>query len=110
MKNSRLVYSTESGKIKADAKKKNPQPPPSSSGAIVRLMRQTKGRKGKGVTLISGLPLSGDKLKALTKSLKQKCGSGGAIKNGLVEIQGEHRELLQKELTGLGYTVKLSGG
>lgn len=77
---------------------------------IVRLMRETKGRKGKGVTLINGVPLDPAALKKLAKSLKQKCGSGGSIKNGVIEIQGDHRDALEKELLTLGYKVKRAGG
>lgn len=77
---------------------------------IVRIHRETKGRKGKGVTLITGVPLNGDELKKLAKSLKQKCGTGGTIKNGVIEIQGDHRELLLGELQKLGWQVKKAGG
>ena len=108
MKNSKLVYSTESGKILPEKKNSQQTSPPQDG--IVRLMRQTKGRKGKGVTLISGLPLAGKELKNLAKSLKQKCGCGGAVKNGIVEIQGDHRDSLEKELADLGYKVKRAGG
>lgn len=73
-------------------------------------MRETKGRKGKGVTLINGVPLDTAALKKLAKSLKQKCGSGGSIKNGVIEIQGDHRDTLEKELGSLGYNVKRAGG
>ncbi|MBN2808717.1 MAG: stress response translation initiation inhibitor YciH, partial [Deltaproteobacteria bacterium] len=71
---------------------------------------ETKGRKGKGVTLISGVPLDSEGLKDLAKRLKQKCGSGGSIKNGIIEIQGDHRDFLEQELTGQGYRVKRAGG
>ncbi len=115
-KNGGLVYSTEFGKMcprchqQADqCRCRQKQSPPKNDG-IVRLMRETKGRKGKGVTLISGLPLAGKELKKLAKSLKQKCGCGGSIKNGVVEIQGDQRDVLQKELLGLGYKVKRAGG
>lgn len=73
-------------------------------------MRETKGRKGKGVTLITGVPLDDEGLKQLAKTLKQKCGSGGSIKDGVIEIQGDHRDVLEKELSGLGYKVKRAGG
>lgn len=108
MKNSKLVYSTESGRVRSDAKNKQQTTPPQDG--IVRLMRQTKGRKGKGVTLITGIPLTGKELKNFAKSLKQKCGCGGAVKNGIVEIQGDHRDSLEKELAALGYKVKRAGG
>lgn len=77
---------------------------------IVRLMRETKGRKGKGVTLITGVPLDEAGLKRLVKSLKQKCGCGGSLKNGIIEIQGDHRDVLEIELAGRGYKVKRAGG
>ena len=73
-------------------------------------MRQTKGRKGKGVTLINGLPLAAKELKNLAKVLKQKCGCGGAVKNGIIEIQGDHRDILEQELVTRGYKVKRAGG
>ena len=104
---SRLVYSTDSGKINLDNRKKQTIPP---NDGIVRLMRQTKGRKGKGVTLITGLVLDNIALKKLAKSLKQKCGSGGSVKNGVIEIQGDHRDMLEQELGNLGYKVKRAGG
>ncbi len=114
-KKSGLVYSTESGTMcphcnrqKQQCTCKQTQTVPRDG--IVRLMRETKGRKGKGVTLINGLPLEPAALKKLAKSLKQKCGSGGAVKNGVVEIQGDHRDALEKELTTLGYKVKRAGG
>lgn len=111
-----LVYSTEFGKMCPDCKKSTAkcschkkQSSPQSDG-IVRLMRETKGRKGKGVTLISGLALDHEELKRLAKALKQKCGGGGSIKKGLIEIQGDHRDILEKELGRLGYKVKRAGG
>lgn len=82
---------------------------PSKDG-IVRVGRETKGRKGAGVTIICGLPGSEDELKKLATDLKKKCGAGGALKDGQIEIQGEHRERLVTELEKLGYRVKRSGG
>jgi translation initiation factor 1 len=116
-KGSVLVYSTDFGKMcpgcnkpiaKCGCQKKQSQTIPSDG--IVRLMRETKGRKGKGVILITGLPLDNGGLKKLAKSLKQKCGSGGSVKNGVIEIQGDHRDVLEKELSRLGYKVKRAGG
>ena len=76
----------------------------------MRIGRSTKGRKGKGVTLITGIPLKGDALKELARELKQKCGSGGTLRGDVVEIQGDHRDALLAELTKRGYTVKKAGG
>ena len=77
---------------------------------IVRVGRETKGRRGKGVTVISGVPLAGDALEELATRLKKRCGSGGTVHAGVIEIQGDHRDALVAELGRLGYTVKRSGG
>ncbi len=76
----------------------------------VRITRSTKGRKGKEVSIISGLPLTNNEVKSLAKELRKKCGSGGSEKNGTIEIQGDHRELILQELKKKGWDVKLSGG
>jgi translation initiation factor 1 len=77
---------------------------------VVRVSRQTKGRKGSGVCLITGIPGSDDELKKLAKELKKRCGSGGTIKDGVIEIQGDHREVLIEALNKFGFTAKLAGG
>ncbi|QEM83560.1 translation initiation factor Sui1 [Halomonas binhaiensis] len=77
---------------------------------IVRIRRETSGRKGKGVTTVSGVPLAEKELKALAKQLKQRCGTGGALKDGVIEIQGDHRQVLKAELEKQGFRVKLAGG
>ena len=77
---------------------------------MVRVSRQTKGRKGSGVSLITGVPLGEAELKKLAKQLKKTCGSGGTIKNGVIEIQGDHRVILVKTLINLGYKTKQAGG
>ena len=69
-----------------------------------------KGRKGKGVTIVTGIPLTGKELTALAKKLKQRCGSGGTVRDGVIEIQGEHRDTIVAELEKTGWTVKRSGG
>jgi translation initiation factor 1 len=76
----------------------------------VRVGRQTKGRKGKGVTVITGLPLAAAELQQLGKELKQRCGAGGTTRDGVIEIQGDHRDLLVEELQKRGYAAKRSGG
>ncbi|MEZ5528889.1 MAG: stress response translation initiation inhibitor YciH [Porticoccaceae bacterium] len=105
-KETRLVYSTETGRIKTS----DPEPVRPAGDGIVRIRRETSGRKGKGVTTISGLEMSDDELKQLAKSLKQLCGTGGSVKDGIVEIQGDHREKIREALSKQGHTVKLAGG
>jgi translation initiation factor 1 len=81
-----------------------------NSDGIVRLARETKGRKGKGVTVITGLNLGDAALQELARELKQKCGAGGTVKEGHIEVQGEHRDALLVELRKRGFTVKKAGG
>ena len=110
------VYSTDTGRLcagcghPADQCACSKAKSLAKSDGIVRISRQTKGRKGKGVSLIAGLPLTGDALDALARELKQRCGCGGTVKDGVIEIQGENRELLAEELKKRGYVVKLAGG
>ncbi len=79
-------------------------------GGAIRVSRETKGRKGKGVTIISGLPLHGEALEQLASELKKRCGCGGTVKEGRIEIQGEHRDLLLQELARRGLPGKRVGG
>lgn len=113
-KNSRLVYSTDAALCpgcKKELKKCGcPATIESAADNIVRVSRQTKGRKGSGVSIITGVPLAGAELKKLAKTLKQKCGSGGTVKNGVIEIQGDHRDTLVAELKKKGWQVKRAGG
>ena len=78
--------------------------------SMVRVGRETQGRGGKGVSVITGLPLTQERLEELAKQLKKRCGCGGTVRNGVIEIQGDHRDLLVAELTRLGYPAKRSGG
>jgi translation initiation factor 1 len=77
---------------------------------IVRVSRQTKGRKGKGVTLVTGLPQERAALAELAKRLKKRCGSGGSVKSGVIEIQGDHRQSVVEFLLAEGYKAKVAGG
>jgi translation initiation factor 1 len=86
-----------------------PAPAPSGDG-VVRVGRETKGRKGKGVTVVTGVPLAGEALEELATRLKKRCGSGGTVHEGVIEIQGDHRDTLVAELAKLGYTTRRSGG
>lgn len=101
-----LVYSTEVGRIVAE-KPKTERP---KGDGIVRIQRQVSGRKGKGVSVISGLDLDDNALNSLASELKKRCGTGGAVKNGTIEIQGDNRDLLKQLLEQKGFSVKLSGG
>ena len=108
-KNSRLVYSTDSGRVKTSDSAVVISDQKSKSGdGFVRIQRETKGRGGKAVSVVSGLPT--DQLKPLCKMLKSKCATGGAVKENLVEIQGDHRQRIQDLLQKQGFQVKLSGG
>ncbi|HOW42381.1 MAG TPA: stress response translation initiation inhibitor YciH [Candidatus Omnitrophota bacterium] len=91
--NARLVYSTEQGRIR---EKIRPAPP--VGDGKVRLRYDTKGRKGKGMTLISGLPVDAAELAAIARRLKQRFGTGGAVKDGVIELQGDVREQAAEEL------------
>lgn len=84
--------------------------PRNSGDGIVRLQRVTKGRKGAGVTLITGLPLADAALEQLAKVLKARCGVGGTVADGCIELQGDQRARLQPLLEADGYTVKIAGG
>ena len=106
--NSRVVYSSDSGRIKPDSgAQKTPANP---ADGTVRLQRQTKGRGGGTVIVISGLPLTAAQIKELAGALKKRCGCGGTVKDGIIEIQGDHRDMLLGELQSRGYKVKLAGG
>ena len=87
-----------------------PKPEPPKKVHTVKVSRETAGRRGKGVTVVSELPLNEDGLLALAAELKQKCGTGGTAKDGRIEIQGDHRDRIVTELERLGYKVKRSGG
>ncbi|MDN3611625.1 stress response translation initiation inhibitor YciH [Vibrio ostreicida] len=101
-----LVYSTDIGRIKPQEEKtERPQ-----GDGIVRIQRQTKGRKGKGVSIVSGLDLDDAPLKLLAAELKKVCGCGGAVKDGTIEIQGDARDKIKAHLEKKGHIVKLSGG
>jgi len=103
-----LVYSTNSGRIEKPKQQKDTAP--GFTDGHARLKRETKGRNGKAVITISGLDESADKLSEIAALLKKKCGCGGSVKDGVIEIQGDQRELVQQELTKLGYKHKWAGG
>ena len=104
--NSRLVFSTETGRIKEEKE----QPVRPKGDGIVRIQRETKGRKGKGVCIVSGLDVEDTQLKLIAAELKKVCGCGGAVKEGKIEIQGDKRDVIKAHLEKKGHTVKLAGG
>jgi len=112
----RLVYSSEQGRVCPTCERPRPrcscgQPRRVDRGdGVVRVRREKKGRRGKTVTTISGIPLPSDELAGLAGELKRRCGTGGSAKDGVIEIQGDHCEALIAELTTRGYTVKRAGG
>jgi len=123
MNDNRLVYSTGAGRICGDCgravsacvcKKKKPaahgQPGRYPRDGIIRIQREVKGRKGKTVTVIFGVPLENEKLQQFVKTLKRRCGAGGSVKHGVIVIQGDHRQTLLGEIRKLGYQAKLAGG
>lgn len=113
------VFSTEFGRMcpkcgkplkNCVCKKVENDFPKKNADRIVRLFVDRKGRGGKTVTIIDGLPYSSDQLKDLAKSIKRQCGTGGAIKEGKIEIQGDVRDLILPMLQKLGLVVKKAGG
>jgi translation initiation factor 1 len=120
--NDRTVYSSHAGRIcphcalptgrcvcRANPRGVQTESTPAGDG-IVRVGRSSKGRKGKTVTSVTGIPLPLDELRELAKDLKRVCGTGGTLKEGVVEIQGDHRDTLVRELEQRGFRVKRTGG
>jgi translation initiation factor 1 len=105
-----VLYSTEQGDLRKrrPSTPRGPSLPATQQTALIH--RASKGRGGKVVTLIQNLHLSPDDLKALTTHLKRTCGSGGTVKDGVIEIQGDHRQTVAKALQQLGYKTTLAGG
>jgi translation initiation factor 1 len=122
MKDNRLVFSTETGRICPNCQKpvssctckknrKGSAPiPPFKPDGIIRIRRETKGRKGKTVTAVFGFDLDDQDLKSLAKNLKQHCGTGGSVKDGMIVLQGDHRDVVKGFLEGKGFRVKVAGG
>jgi translation initiation factor 1 len=87
-----------------------PAPAAKPGPARIRVGREVSGRGGKGVSVITGIPLAPAALEELATRLKKLCGTGGTVKDGVIEIQGDHRDRLVAELAKLGYDAKRSGG
>ncbi|GAC25913.1 translation initiation factor 1 [Paraglaciecola mesophila KMM 241] len=106
MSQDNLVYSTDGGRVET----KKVQPARPKTDGIIRIRRETKGRKGKGVTTLSGMDMDATQIKTLCSELKKMCGTGGAVKDAIIEIQGDNRDKIKLALEKRGYTVKLAGG
>jgi translation initiation factor 1 len=112
----RLVYSTGIGTLCPNCRRAVrdcvcPKGTPGrASSDAVRVGRETRGRAGKGVTTVTGLPLCASDLATLAAALKKRCGSGGTVREGVIEIQGDHRDTIVAELSKLGWAAKKSGG
>lgn len=104
----KVVYSTTDGDLR---KARDPAQKARLEGdGTVRVRRETSGRRGKAVTAVAGVPLPDPELKALAGRLKKRCGGGGAVKDGVIEIQGDHRDAVVALLQAEGFLVKLAGG
>jgi translation initiation factor 1 len=112
----RIVYSTGIGALCPNCRRAVRDcvcpkgAPGAAKPAAVRVGRETQGRAGKGVTTITGVPLPIPQIETLAAQLKKRCGSGGTVRNGVIEIQGDHRDLIVAELVKLGWPAKRSGG
>jgi translation initiation factor 1 len=102
----RVVYSTTDG----DLRKARDPKPRAAAGGRVKVRREVGGRRGKTVTTVSGVPLAADGLRELAGRLKKRCGVGGSVKDGVIELQGDHRDVVMDLLRGEGYDVVAAGG
>jgi len=116
MRGGDIVYSTDVGQRCPNCLRAisecvcKPGTPGKRGDRVVRVARETQGRKGKGVTVITGVPLAGAALAELATQLKKKCGAGGTVNGGRIEIQGDHRDAIVQELAKQGWQVKRAGG
>jgi translation initiation factor 1 len=114
----RIIYSTAGGSLCPNCRRpvrecvcpKGSPGAASGKATTVRVGREVKGRAGKGVTTVTGLPLSPADTLALATRLKKRCGSGGTVREGIIEIQGDHRDTIVAELGKMGWAAKKSGG
>jgi translation initiation factor 1 len=112
----RIIYSTGMGSLCPNCRRPVREcvcpkgAPGAAKPAAVRVGREVKGRAGKGVTTVTGLPMSLSDIESLAAKLKKRCGSGGTVREGIIEIQGDHRDVIVAELIKLGWPAKKSGG
>jgi translation initiation factor 1 len=105
-RDARVVYSTTDG----DLRRARPSKPGPRGDGKVKVRREIGGRRGKTVTTVAGVPLDDAGLRDLSGRLKKRCGVGGSVKDGVIELQGDHRDVVVEVLRGEGYTVVLAGG
>ena len=112
----RIIYSTGVGSLCPNCRRPVREcvcpkgVPGAAKPTTVRVGREVKGRAGKGVTTVTGLPMSPSDIDSLATRLKKRCGSGGTVRDGVIEIQGDHRDSIVAELIKLGWPAKKSGG
>lgn len=106
----RLVYSSDEGDLRRATRPSASPPRPPAVGGRVKVRREVAGRRGKPVTTVSGVPLDDAGLRALAGRLKKRCGVGGSAKDGVIELQGDHRDTVVAVLREAGYDVVLAGG
>jgi translation initiation factor 1 len=105
----RVVYSSSDGDLRK-ARDPSVARARAAAGGRVKVRREVAGRRGKGVTTVSGVPLDDTGLKELAGRLKKRCGVGGSVKDGVIELQGDHRDVVMEVLRGEGYDVVAAGG
>lgn len=108
--NVRRVFDSDVGKVEPDERDRSAPSGVRSGEAVVRMRRETSGRGGKTVTSLRGFGLGAAELAELGRALKKRCGTGGTVGEDLIEIQGDHRDLLEQELVRRGFRVKRAGG
>jgi len=105
-----LVWSSSGGDLRKQRRAAGTAPPRAPAGGRVKVRRETAGRRGKPVTTITGVPLDDAGLRQLAGRLKKRCGVGGSAKDGVIELQGDQRDVVVGVLRGEGYDVVLAGG
>ena len=108
-RDSRMVWSSEDGDLRR-AEREPARDRPAAGGGRVKVRRETAGRRGKAVTTISNVPVDDEALRALAGRLKKRCGVGGSAKDGVIELQGDHREVVMEVLRAEGFDAVLTGG
>src|SRR3954466_4078807 len=109
MADRRVVYSSSDGDLRK-ARPADVVRARTAAGGRGKVRREVAGRKGKGVTTVTGLPLTDAELKAVAGKLKKRCGVGGSVKDGVIELQGDHRDVVMEVLRAAGYDVVAAGG